>query len=79
VLQVSHQDPVVRSALIAVGSVHRGFVTEEKSVGFVNPLEEYDKALRRLRRYIASEKPPDMKVMLVRCALLYCFDTTRGE
>jgi hypothetical protein len=54
-------------------------MTGEQSVELVNPLEEYNKALRRLRRYISSDKPPDMKVVLVCCALLYCFDTTRGE
>lgn len=79
-LECSHHEPVVRTALIAVASIHRNFVTEdEQAVRLTNPLEDYNKAIRRLRKYITSEKYPNKKVILVCCALFYCFDSARGE
>jgi len=80
VLECSHHEPVVRTALIALASIHRTFVAEDApAVELTNPLEEYNKAIRRLRRHINSEKVPSKKVILVCCALFYCFDSVRGE
>jgi hypothetical protein len=80
VLEYSHHEPVVRSALIALASVHRNYATKEApGDGFTDPLKEYNKAIRRLQKYINSSENPSKKVVLVCCALFYGFDSTRGE
>ena len=80
VLECSHYEPVVRSALLAVASIHRSFATKEApGVAITNPLKEYNIAIRRLRKHIGSEASPKRKVVLVCCALFYCFDSTRGR
>ena len=80
VLECSHHEPVVRSALLAVASIHRNFATKEApGVAITDPLKEYNIAIRRLRKYIGSEASPKKKVVLLCCALFYCFDSTRGQ
>lgn len=66
VMEYSYHKPVVRSALIAVASIHRNFATEyDESVRRTEPLAEYNKAIRRLRYYMKAQISPDKKVVLV--------------
>jgi len=47
----------------------------------LNPLtlQEYNRAVRQLRRYLASTTMPCKRIILVCCVLFYCFEGARGE
>ncbi|KAF7509056.1 hypothetical protein GJ744_008451 [Endocarpon pusillum] len=87
VLRCSHEEPVVRHALIALSSIHLDLVTTDcpEGQGFgseltsVESLLQYNKAIRQLRTYLSSRERPSVKVALICCALFYCFESTRGE
>ncbi|KAH8881339.1 hypothetical protein GQ53DRAFT_848353 [Thozetella sp. PMI_491] len=92
VLQRSHDEQVVRQAVIALSSVHleNAMMTSQDisrmPLGASEEiLMQYNKSLRCLRKYLnhsAKDKEkegPSLIVVLVCCALFYCFETARGN
>ena len=87
-LESSHEEPVVRQALTAFSSAHLDFLrakSDERVEDFVSvdTIRAYHKALRCLRRYLASRNDSktlfSLKVPLICCAFFYCFESTRGN
>lgn len=82
VLQACHHEPAIRHAVIALGSLHERFETEDKSVvgsnldavqgGFA--LEQYNHAIRQLIRPTSATKRPAIDVCLIACVLFACFE-----
>jgi Fungal specific transcription factor domain len=87
VLPYSHEEPVVRHALIALSSIHLDYVTTDcpgdqsfdQELTSVETLLQYNKAIRQLRTYLSSRERPSIKVALICCALFYCFESNRGN
>ena len=87
VLKCSHTQPVVRHALVALSSIHLEYVHQDSTGGRLSgqviqnteTLLQYNRAVRQLRKYIASTAVPSIIVALTCCALFYCFESTRGD
>jgi len=88
VLQSSHDEPVVRQALVVLSSLHLEYVmTDPHSVKGSTSAEDvnketliqYNKALRLLRKYLGGRERPSIKVALICCTLFHCFESTRGN
>ncbi|RYP05514.1 hypothetical protein DL764_003774 [Monosporascus ibericus] len=82
ILQESHQDPVVRHALVSLSSVHLDYVTANApGNGTASPetLVQYGKALRILRNRISNPSKTTTNAVLVCCILFYCFEATLGN
>ncbi|KAI9739964.1 MAG: hypothetical protein M1818_005020 [Claussenomyces sp. TS43310] len=87
VLQSSYDEPVVRQALIALSSAHLEYGRKAQNIGEgtddldvdPEPLIQYNKAIRKLRRYMTSKDQPSIHVTFTCCALFFCFENTRGH
>jgi hypothetical protein len=84
VLQYSQHEPLVRRALIALSSIHREYAETSYPVSECrdfNPLviQEYNKAVRQLRKYMAATTNPSKILILTCCVLFYCFENARGD
>jgi hypothetical protein len=88
ILQASYNEPALRHAVIAIGSLHEDFAqkslsqasetpSETPSEGISFALNQYTKALGHLRRSLAAgdQKP---LTALMSCILFVCFDSLRG-
>ena len=88
VLQCSQEEPVVRSASLALSYEHLDYVTRDpddrrKNSGMgsasIEGLQQHHKAVRQLRKYIGTNRRPSVKVVLVCCLLFYYFECSRGD
>jgi hypothetical protein len=82
VLQQSHRDPVVRQALISLGSLHLEYVTTstpENGIAGGETLDQYGKALRALRRRLEKRDPEARRTALTCCILFYCVEAALGN
>lgn len=84
-LQSSHQEPAVRHALIALGTLKLSFETSSSPVSsmqtMVNPAvqAQYNKALGHLRKYMRINSEPSVVVVLKCCVLFHAFESLRQE
>lgn len=86
ILPRCHHDPIVRQAVKALSLAHLEYSTAD-SVCAEAGLEwlsektvmEYNKAVRKLRRYIGETKELSRAAVLVCCYLFYCYELLRGD
>lgn len=82
VLEQSHQDSVVRQALVSLSSLHLDCTTaatarpDHTKHG---PLAQYGKAIHSLRRRIERPDPNTIKAALTCCILFCCFEEALGD
>ncbi|KAF4969484.1 hypothetical protein FSARC_3270 [Fusarium sarcochroum] len=82
VLRESHQDQVIRQALVAMSSLHLNYITsnsEEGLVRNVDTLTQYGKALRAVRRRLGQPTNATLKTVLVCCIIFYCCESALGD
>ena len=87
VLQSMHEDAVVRQAIVAYSSSHADYVLGNSIVTQntgqadkdQDTLRLYNKALSRLREYMATTPQPSLRTVLMCCILFYCFESTRAD
>ncbi|KAJ4251550.1 hypothetical protein NW762_011540 [Fusarium torreyae] len=82
VLQESHQDQVIRQALVAMSSLHLNYITsnsEEGLVRNVDTLTQYGKALRAVRRRLGQPTDATLKTVLICCIIFYCCESALGD
>lgn len=86
VLQLSHEEPCVQHAVVALGAAHEQF--EEFGIGRrVNDnkeskyfaLQQYGKAMGRLKQRLAEEKELSAEVALVCCLVFISFTSVQGD
>ena len=89
-LRLSHDSAVVRQAVIALSCAHLSFSTsalESDSEAKrdwtkqheAEALQQYNKAVGRLRRHLADEQQYSAKVALVCCVIFHCFENACGN
>ena len=87
-LQISQREPVVLSAAIAVGSIHRSFESDRWPGLIPDDLElqrtiskqQYVKAMRLLRDRLANrEDPQRAEVALISCFLFICLELIQSD
>ena len=83
-VQYMQEDAVVRQAVVAYSSGHADYILgTKKSNGQTDQVADtvrlYGKAIRRLRNYIATTRPPSIRTVLTCCFLFYCFESTRAD
>jgi hypothetical protein len=82
ILQVSHHEPAIRHAVIALGSLHERFLKHNGLVSRCDPLlyldefalQEYSLAIRSLFEQFSHQDKPGVDVCLVSCVLLASFE-----
>jgi hypothetical protein len=74
VLQQSHQEPVVRQALVSLGMLHLEFTTTSRDTAGVEVLTQYGRTLRMLKRRLDNADAGAMKTALICCILFCCFE-----
>lgn len=93
VLQSSHQEPVVRQALVALSSLHLEHATADPATAGAARQEalcQYGKSLRALQRLLDRKCSGDVagegdgarhasEVALICCVLFYCFESVVGN
>lgn len=82
-LQAVHHEPIIRTIAIAIGSLHRSFVHNDKGVATREEtrftLQHYNKAIRQL---IAMDHETSLRsndTFLIACILFYCFECLQGH
>jgi hypothetical protein len=81
VLQESHQDPIVRQALVAMSWLHLDYSTSEpgNSSARAEALTQYGKALRSMRKRLSQPSESTTKIALICCILFYCCEGALGD
>ncbi|MCJ1249485.1 hypothetical protein MMC30_006709 [Trapelia coarctata] len=87
ILQVSHSDPIVRHAAIALGSIgerlriHNVLTLENQDANSCHlyARQQYQKAIELLRQRLSSHKEQSVLVALLSCFLFMCFEFLQGN
>jgi hypothetical protein len=86
ILQASHTDPVIRHAVIALGSVHEtyegeapGHLRSGKVTRQAFALRQSNEAIRRLRTRLSMGVPQSGESVLLSCVLFICLETFLGN
>lgn len=86
ILQVSATEPAVRHAVIALGSLHEFFDTQQPGAGYdANhktmqfSLQQYNKAIASLNRLLSAMSTPSVEVVLICCALFISIESIQGN
>lgn len=80
-LQLSHNEPLIRKALIALSSVQLDFARAPDirlSIESPPTLQYYLRATRKLRQVLLSGQPSKVLVLIC-CLLFHAFDAARGN
>lgn len=82
VLQTTFQEPALRHAIIALGSLHERFEAGDRTVFASNldmvhgglALQQYTKAINHVIKRSASKDSRSLDVCLIACILFACFE-----
>ncbi|KAK5129277.1 hypothetical protein LTR08_003633 [Meristemomyces frigidus] len=83
VLQMSHVEPAVKHAVLALSSMHQlsalpeGSEMKQGHRAFAD--KEHQKAIRAARVLIGSARPQDVERVLIACIIFICYDSVRGD
>ncbi|CAG8973365.1 hypothetical protein HYALB_00000128 [Hymenoscyphus albidus] len=78
VISYSQEEPVVRHAVLALSAFHRNR-TFNQAIYDNNSMQQYNKALREVRKLMASQTNPPIEMILICCMIFYSIETTRGD
>lgn len=82
VLQQSHQESVVRQALVSLGALHLDFTTTGNpgsDSSKQGALAQYGRAIHALRKRVEKPDHDTVKTALTCCILFYCFEAALGD
>jgi hypothetical protein len=82
-LQAANHEPVIRTIAVAIGSLHRSFVYNEKRLTTREEtqftVQHYNSAIRQLIAIDAQNSPQANDTFLIACVLFYCFECLQGH
>ena len=80
-LQISHSEPAVHHAVVALGSLHELFScgTQFQPGRDGYTLKQYNKSLGGLNRYISSAKNASLEIVMICCLLFILIESLRGD
>lgn len=81
VLQLSHTEPAIKHALIALGSAHENYQAGRVD-SFISPglaLQQYNAAISSLNHQLSNSSRRATEVTLICCAIFICFECVRGN
>ena len=87
VLQATYQEPAIRHAVFALGSLHERFETGDVTVFSSNldivqgglALKQYTQAISHVIARSSQKDSRSLDVCLVACVLFACFEVSGGE
>ena len=84
--QLSHRNPAVRHAVIAVGALHQRQLQGRLLSANADPreddefaLQQYNKAIRKFLQQVESPTEVENESMLIQCVLFICLEMLRGN
>jgi hypothetical protein len=83
-LQAAYHEPIIRTIAVAIGSLHRSFVHNDKGLLTTREqtrftLQHYNKAIRKLVAIDSQHSPQANDTFLIACILFYCFECLQGH
>ncbi|KAJ5326055.1 uncharacterized protein N7506_009157 [Penicillium brevicompactum] len=82
-LQAAYHEPIIRTMAIAIGSLHRSFVHNEKGLTTREEtqftLQHYNKAIRQLVAIDPRTSHQSNDMFLIACISFYCFECLQGH
>lgn len=82
-LQAAYHEPIIRTIAIAIGSLHRSFVHNEKGLTTREEtqftVQHYNKAIRKLVAIDPRTSHQSNDMFLIACILFYCFECLQGH
>lgn len=81
ILQLSHSEPAIKHALIALGAAHESYQAGHAD-SLNSPslaLKQYNKAISCLKQQLLSRSRRNTEVALICCVLFICFESVRGD
>ena len=81
VLQISHSQPAVKHAVLALSSLHQRFEPNDPSRSnehYTFSLRSYNKAIAHTNLLLSGSGPDTLEVGLVACALFVCYENLVG-
>jgi hypothetical protein len=81
VLQLSHSEPAIKHALIALGAAHESYQAGKVN-SFTNPclaLQQYNRAISSLSQQLSNPSRRATEVTLICCIIFICFESVRGN
>ncbi|KAJ5123150.1 hypothetical protein N7448_009247 [Penicillium atrosanguineum] len=83
-LRAAYHEPIIRTIAVAIGSLHRSFVFEQR--GLLTKSEDthftllhYTKAIRQLVAVHPQISPQTNDTFLIACILFFCFECLQGH
>jgi hypothetical protein len=81
VLQLSHFEPAIKHALIALGAAHENYQAGRVD-SFISPglaLQQYNRAISFLNHQLSNPSRRTTEVTLICCVIFTCFESVRGN
>jgi len=81
VLQLSHSEPAIKHALIALGDAHESYQAGRID-SFISPglaLQQYNRAISFLNHQLSNPSRRATEVALICCVIFICFESVRGN
>lgn len=81
-LQVSHTEPLVRQAVVAISSAHLKHCAYDQCFSATTPTESisaYTSAIQSVRKYMNSHPSPSYELILLCCVLFFVISRISGD
>ncbi len=81
VLQLSHSEPAIKHALVALGAAHESYQAGHVD-SFITPglaMQQYNRAITILSQQLSNPSRRATEITLICCVIFVCFESVRGN